>query len=555
MQSPRCPCHAIHGVVLLMLSVVLLGCRNEQRYPGFTRVGGDGRVSYFVDASTIRRATGTKRFSFVELIENPAAEYDVGEAMVDCDTLRSIAGEAGHYDRRKHLISNTPEHTQSITSIADFVCAEGAKDRTGPNEGTDITSIEGKYAFNVIAMPSIKSKLTALLDDATFKDFSARLQVAGPVKRQGEWLVGSGLAPHSGGSDEAAFAIDVNSGAMFGVMMTDGHVFRSFGVDDPEKLPAPLLEWYRERGGSLPHPAKATEDSEPGVQKAGASQIEQQDIGVNGPSTGHSEIATPRSPTAMLTTTFNIPEQQGQRDLMPNEQRSDPQIEMDVVRALNASNALKKDPITAVTIQSEVTLSGRVSNEPAKELAEWTVGHVHGVTKVHNYLVTVNPAQPHLNIQERQTQGYIVPNEQRSDAQGAGENAEASQRTSGEAYFSGIYSGVVHNLTGNLSSAIGIIAHDNDGSIEGCLGVHAPLYGSGPLRGLRRASKVDFEVKGVMYTLLFHGVIQGEEISGSYTASVAGRSPEDGQFKLKREKNLPPGPIGRCLTDAEINSR
>jgi hypothetical protein len=66
---------------------------------------------------------------------------------------------------------------------------------------------------------------------------------------------------------------------------------------------------------------------------------------------------------------------------------------------------------------------------------------------------------------------------------------------------------------------------------------------------------VDFEVKGVMYTLLFHGVIQGEEISGSYTASVAGRSPEDGQFKLKREKNLPPGPIGRCLTDAEINSR
>ena len=37
-------------------------------------------------------------------------------------------------------------------------------------------------------------------------------------------------------------------------------------------------------------------------------------------------------------------------------QRSDGQIEMDVVHALDASKALKKDLITAATIQSEVTL-------------------------------------------------------------------------------------------------------------------------------------------------------------------------------------------------------
>lgn len=72
-------------------------------------------------------------------------------------------------------------------------------------------------------------------------------------------------------------------------------------------------------------------------------------------------------------------------------QRSDGQIEMDVVHALDSSNALKKDLITAATIQSEVTLSGTVSSESGSELAESIVGHVAGVTKVHNNLKVGNP--------------------------------------------------------------------------------------------------------------------------------------------------------------------
>ena len=49
-------------------------------------------------------------------------------------------------------------------------------------------------------------------------------------------------------------------------------------------------------------------------------------------------------------------------------QRSDGQIEMDVVHDLVASKALKADLITAATIQSEVTLSGTVSSEASSEL-------------------------------------------------------------------------------------------------------------------------------------------------------------------------------------------
>ncbi len=73
--------------------------------------------------------------------------------------------------------------------------------------------------------------------------------------------------------------------------------------------------------------------------------------------------------------------------------RSDGQIEMDVVHALDASQALKNDLITAATIQSEVTLSGTVSSESSKQLAESIAKTVPGVTKVNNNLKIGNPAE------------------------------------------------------------------------------------------------------------------------------------------------------------------
>jgi hypothetical protein len=75
----------------------------------------------------------------------------------------------------------------------------------------------------------------------------------------------------------------------------------------------------------------------------------------------------------------------------PASERTDGQIEMDVVHALDASKALKSDLITAATIQSEVTLSGTVSSEASSELAESIASRVPGVTAVHNSLKVGNP--------------------------------------------------------------------------------------------------------------------------------------------------------------------
>src|ERR1017187_4596845 len=73
------------------------------------------------------------------------------------------------------------------------------------------------------------------------------------------------------------------------------------------------------------------------------------------------------------------------------DQRTDGQIEMDVVHALDASKALKSDLITAATIEGEVTLSGTVSSDASSELAESIASRVAGVTKVNNNLKIGDP--------------------------------------------------------------------------------------------------------------------------------------------------------------------
>ncbi len=71
--------------------------------------------------------------------------------------------------------------------------------------------------------------------------------------------------------------------------------------------------------------------------------------------------------------------------------RTDGQIEMDVVHALDGAPQLKNDLITAATVQGEVTLAGTVSTDSSRQLAESVVKRVPGVTGIHNNLRVGNP--------------------------------------------------------------------------------------------------------------------------------------------------------------------
>jgi hypothetical protein len=98
--------------------------------------------------------------------------------------------------------------------------------------------------------------------------------------------------------------------------------------------------------------------------------------------------------------------------------RTDGQIEMDVVHALDASTALKNDLITAATIQGQVTLSGTVALASSRDLAESIASHVQGVTKVNNNLKVGNPQNP-------------PPAQNTSDSQPGNDNSAASPSSPG----------------------------------------------------------------------------------------------------------------------------
>ncbi|HEX4320314.1 MAG TPA: BON domain-containing protein [Acidobacteriaceae bacterium] len=72
-------------------------------------------------------------------------------------------------------------------------------------------------------------------------------------------------------------------------------------------------------------------------------------------------------------------------------QRTDGQIETDVIRTLDAASALKNDWITAGTVQGEVTLSGTSASAANRQLAESIASKVPGVTKVVNNLKVGDP--------------------------------------------------------------------------------------------------------------------------------------------------------------------
>jgi hypothetical protein len=106
----------------------------------------------------------------------------------------------------------------------------------------------------------------------------------------------------------------------------------------------------------------------------------------------------------------------GQDQAAAGGQRTDGQIEMDVVHALDASNALKNDMITAATIQGEVTLSGTVSNAAAGELAESIASHVQGVTKVNNNLKVGNPQDAQAAASAGDASAQQVADDAQADA-------------------------------------------------------------------------------------------------------------------------------------------
>jgi hypothetical protein len=120
-----------------------------------------------------------------------------------------------------------------------------------PASKVNWSSFLGQSASVVLSDAVVSSQFKALLGDK-YTVFQSNMEVAGELHAEdGNLIVGSGNAPHDGGTNEAMFAINTATGKYYAVLFTDGKMFNAFGVASMRELPAPLLQWFLDKGGKL----------------------------------------------------------------------------------------------------------------------------------------------------------------------------------------------------------------------------------------------------------------------------------------------------------------
>ena len=120
-----------------------------------------------------------------------------------------------------------------------------------PASKVNWSSFLGQSASVVLSDAVVSRQFKTLLGDK-YTTFQTNMEVAGELHAEdGNLIVGAGNAPHDGGTNEAMFAINTVTGKPYAVLFTDGKTFNAFGVASMRELPAPLLQWFQNKGGKL----------------------------------------------------------------------------------------------------------------------------------------------------------------------------------------------------------------------------------------------------------------------------------------------------------------
>jgi S1-C subfamily serine protease len=157
--------------------------------------------------------------------------------------------------------------------------------------------------------------------------------------------------------------------------------------------------------------------------------------------------------------------------------------------------------------------------------------------------------RPQSSVTTRNTETVAAPNSSQIATPNSTETVE-------EPSFTGAFGGIVHNTSANVSAEFAITVRDVDGALSGCMGVAAPLFGSGPLAGLASGDDMSFTVKSPIGKITFKGHRTNESISGSYWVEHEDRPNEEGTFTLQKAKTQGPSENfnpAKCPSDAEIH--
>ncbi len=110
---------------------------------------------------------------------------------------------------------------------------------------TNLASYVGQYPVKLMKLPSIKSRLKALLGKR-YADFDESITVQEEITKQGDFLLASGCMPHSCMDNRAAFVIDQENNRIHAAIF-DVDADPQFFNEDKVPTPQILLDWMAER--------------------------------------------------------------------------------------------------------------------------------------------------------------------------------------------------------------------------------------------------------------------------------------------------------------------
>lgn len=122
------------------------------------------------------------------------------------------------------------------------ICGSAPVKETGTEVGV------GVQPQNLVRSQTWKPKFMNITK-TKYKDFAKRLDLANPTVLENGWIIGQGQAPHSGGFDEAAFAIEASTGKVYGAMLEGGKRIYGFGFGTSwAEAPTSLQKWAHAHG-------------------------------------------------------------------------------------------------------------------------------------------------------------------------------------------------------------------------------------------------------------------------------------------------------------------
>jgi hypothetical protein len=129
------------------------------------------------------------------------------------------------------------------TSILPMATAKGASRKSN---AAPVSSLEGKYLFDAWKSSAFRAAVRPIFDKKSLKLFKKNSSVTGKMVRSGEFVVGSGQAPHSGGYDMAALAVSVDGKKAYAVIIEDRKKVTRLGYRSLKELPEAIRQAFKE---------------------------------------------------------------------------------------------------------------------------------------------------------------------------------------------------------------------------------------------------------------------------------------------------------------------